>query len=407
MRSRTFVQRINWREFSPAFIIVVNSISWYTLTYALFGASIASLHLPSTETFIIFILHYLGIATSTIFGAKFFPRARSVSLLLWIIAGAVMSGLLATMPGNSTTINALVSLLLGFSIGVGLPSCLAYFADVTTVENRGVHGGVTWSAVGFGILLLAVLISPMDSMFAFLTLAIWRGLGLIFFLLAKKKEIKQKPSPAPASPSYASILRRTDVILYLIPWIMFCLVNFVEAPMLENLFGDFYTFIGFIGYALTGVFALIGGLLADIVGRKRVVMMGFIVLGIEYAVLSLFYGMPFSWYLYTAFDGIAWGMFAAVFFMTLWGDLAGVSEKEKYYVLGGLSFVLSGFLPILVRPYIDLIPRTAAFSLASFFLFLAVLPLVYAPETLPEKEIKEREFKGYIEKAKKVKEKHA
>jgi hypothetical protein len=34
-------------------------------------------------------------------------------------------------------------------------------------------------------------------------------------------------------------------------------------------------------------------------------------------------------------------------------------------------------------------------------LFLAVLPLVYAPETLPEKHMKERELKNYLDKAKK------
>jgi hypothetical protein len=32
---------------------------------------------------------------------------------------------------------------------------------------------------------------------------------------------------------------------------------------------------------------------------------------------------------------------------------------------------------------------------------------MYAPETLPEKQIKERELKSYIEKAKKEKEKYA
>jgi len=37
---------------------------------------------------------------------------------------------------------------------------------------------------------------------------------------------------------------------------------------------------------------------------------------------------------------------------------------------------------------------------------LAVIPLMYAPETLPEKKIRERELKGYIDKAKKVKEKY-
>jgi hypothetical protein len=39
------------------------------------------------------------------------------------------------------------------------------------------------------------------------------------------------------------------------------------------------------------------------------------------------------------------------------------------------------------------------FSFASVFLFLAVLPLIYAPETLPEKTMKDRDLKSYIEKA--------
>jgi hypothetical protein len=48
-----------------------------------------------------------------------------------------------------------------------------------------------------------------------------------------------------------------------------------------------------------------------------------------------------------------------------------------------------------------------AFSLASFFLFVAVLPLMYAPETLPEKKIKDRELRDYLEKAKRTKDKYA
>jgi MFS family permease len=197
------------------------------------------------------------------------------------------------------------------------------------------------------------------------------------------------------------------MLLYLIPWIMFSLVNFIEAPMLQSLLGDFFIFVVLIEFALSGIFALVGGLLADIVGRKRVVITGFVVLGIEYAGLSLFSGMRVSWYLYTVFDSVAWGMFAAVFFMTLWGDLAEESVKEKYYLLGGLPYLLAGFLSVLVKPYVQTIQTMAAFSFASFFLFLAVIPLIYAPETLPEKRIKERELREYIEKAKKAKEKHA
>ncbi|MDH5460109.1 MAG: hypothetical protein OEW71_03630, partial [Candidatus Bathyarchaeota archaeon] len=69
-------------------------------------------------------------------------------------------------------------------------------------------------------------------------------------------------------------------------------------------------------------------------------------------------------------------------------------------------YLLAGFLSILVKPYVTVIPLGTAFSLASFFLFLAVIPLMYAPETLPEKKIRERELRQYIEKAKKMKEKH-
>jgi hypothetical protein len=106
-------------------------------------------------------------------------------------------------------------------------------------------------------------------------------------------------------------------------------------------------------------------------------------------------------------DGVSWGMFSAVFFMVLWGDLAENNRKEKHYVIGGLPYLLANFLSVLVKPYIEIINVNTAFSLASFFLFVAVLPLMYAPETLPEKTIKDRELQSYIEKARKEKEKYA
>jgi len=48
----------------------------------------------------------------------------------------------------------------------------------------------------------------------------------------------------------------------------------------------------------------------------------------------------------------------------------------------------------------------AIFSFAAFFLFLAVIPLMYAPETLPEKLIRQKELRRYVEKAKKIREKY-
>ena len=59
-------------------------------------------------------------------------------------------------------------------------------------------------------------------------------------------------------------------------------------------------------------------------------IIGFVVLGVGYAVLSLFSNVQTFWYLYIVVDGIAWGIFVVLFFLVLWGDLAGNMLKEKY-----------------------------------------------------------------------------
>jgi MFS family permease len=209
------------------------------------------------------------------------------------------------------------------------------------------------------------------------------------------------------NPSVLSVLHERRFVLYLVPWIMFCLVNSLEAPILRGFFGsDFFNFVVVAELAISSISALIGGLVADRMGRKLVAIVGFAMLGVGYAVLGLFPEYGVSRYLYVAVDGIAWGLFVVIFFMVLWGDLAGSMGKDRYYLLGGLPFLLSWLIQLLVEPYAESISIYAAFSLASFFLFLAVLPLLYAPETLPEKRIKDRELKGYVEKAKKAKEKY-
>lgn len=316
-----------------------------------------------------------------------------------------MTTLVGSIQSFPLTTNLVVSLLLGISIGIGLPSSLAYFADTTAVENRGTYGGLTWITVGVGALVIAAVLNVLDSFLTLAILAAWRAAGMLLFLGLSRLRGKL-PVPSHVS-SYRSILSKKDVTLYLLPWIMFSLVNFTESPILGNVFGDFQQFVGFIEFAISGVFAVVGGILGDLVGRKRVVITGFVLLGIEYAVLSLFSGIQASWYVYTVCDGIAWGMFASVFFMALWGDLAEEGQKEKFYVLGGLPYLLAGFLSVIVKPFAEVIQTVTAFSLASFFLFVAVLPLMYAPETLPEKKIKERELRDYLDKAKKTKEKYA
>jgi MFS family permease len=397
--------RIPLKQLAPAVILVVNSMIWFAITSTALTSSIANLNLPRLETLILDGLYYAGIALSAFTGAMFFPRQKENRLLLWMMFGVLTTISVTTFQSNQIGVNAFLSLLLGMSIGMGLPSALAYFADTTAVENRGTYGGLIWLPIGFGVLTFAFALYSLDIFWALFVLAIWRASGgVLFFGLSRlrgKQNLEVKKS------SYGTILRRRDLMLYLIPWVMFSLVNFSEYPIVGKVLGDFQLMAGSIEFAISGVSAVIGGVLSDLFGRKRIVITGFVILGIEYAILSLFSGAQASWYVYTFCDGTAWGLFASVFFMTIWGDLAETAQKEKYYVIGGLPYLLAGFMAVVVQPFARDIQAVTAFSLASFFLFVAVLPLMYAPETLPEKKIKDRELRDYLEKAKRTKDKYA
>jgi MFS family permease len=317
--------------------------------------------------------------------------------------GALATILLISISSSSMLIAALLTFFLGASIGIGLPSCLSYFADSAAIENRGLVSGVIWSTVGFAVLIFAFVQNVLGLSEMLIVLTAWRVFGGVgFFLLNRKKETETTQK----SPHYLELIRKKEILLYLFPWIMFCILNFAEAPIVERELGADFAFVQLAEWGIVGIVAIVGGRIADITGRKRIVIAGFVMLGIEYAAMSAFSDSPVTLYLFLVLDGISWGLLASAFFTTIWGDLGEGQEKEKYYVLGGLPYLLSNFLYILIKPYATNISAGAAFSFASFFLFLAVLPLMYAPETLPEKKIRERELKGYLEKAKKEAEKY-
>ena len=88
------------------------------------------------------------------------------------------------------------------------------------------------------------------------------------------------------------------------------------------------------------------------------------------------------------------------------GDLSKLGSREKYYTLGSLPFFLTVVIGLQLKEYILKIADTSVFSVAAFFLFIAVLALLYAPETLPEKKMELRRLRNFAEEAKKIKEKY-
>lgn len=397
--------RTQLKGFLPAFVIVVNSFVWYSVGgSAVFTNIVDQLQSVGMSSLALFGFFYSGIAVSALAGAMLARGNRRPYLLAWMLVGIIASLMLIFAESASYPIAIAISFFFGVSIGFGLPSCLAYFADATNIENRGLLGGISYGVSGLGILALFYGLTMVDSVTAILILAIWRGIGFVVsFITIRNNDMEQEQK----KPSYSSILNLRIIRLYLAAWIMFCLVNWTEAPLVQRVFAGSYEMIVSVEFALSGIFAFAAGPIADHFGRKRVVIAGFVMLGVEYAALSLFSGIATSAYLFAFLDGTSWGMLAVVFFMVLWGDIGENRRKEKYYVIGGLPYLLAGFLSVLVRPYVGTIVLSTAFSLASFFLFLAVVPLMYAPEPLPERKLRELELKSYLEKAKEVKAKYS
>jgi MFS family permease len=381
-------------------VLISNAFIWYSFAFSILKKLV-------TETFLAsWSVHFVGAMLSAVAGAILSDRIhkRTTFLSFWMIIGIISSLTLAFVDLTSASDVLVITFLFGIAFGLGIPTSLGYFAECTSVENRAKLAGLILITNGLGAFLL--MMPAVDNIvLQALVLAIWRGCGLIIFLIIKpSQEIKKKTR----SVSFKFIFSQRSFILYFIPWIMFSLVNFLSLPVQFNILGsNLVNFLNMIEGVLVGVFAIVGGFLSDVIGRKRIAILGFIMLGIGYATLGIYPENLLSWYFYTLVDGIAWGIFSVIFIITIWGDLSHDASSNKYYAIGGLPYFISNFLRLTVGSYItETVSAYAIFSLTAFFLFLAVFPLMYAPETLPEKKIRERELKGYIDKAKKVKEKY-
>jgi MFS family permease len=393
------------RGFFVGFFLVVNLYSWFFPLYIFYEGALRNLIADYGIFEFIIGVHYLSALVFAFVGVLLVEKTRDRSkvLVLWMLMGVGSSLLLVFLPTVSNLpYLCFSSFLLGASLGLGFPSFLAYFADHNDV-NRGKRAGVAFFVSGIGIVIvgLATVLLPLVASVA--VFAIWRAIACLVFLLQRPREKLEFR----AKVTYRSILGERAFLLYFVPWIMYCVINYSEASLLRGFFGPVFSYyVPVAEFGIGGVVALFGGYLSDLIGRKVVIVSGYAALGIGYAILGLFPYNTVSWYFYVVVDSVSIGVFSMAFFILVWGELAVDRLKEKYFLLGGIPYLILSFLGIALEPYVKDVPVSSAFSLAAFFLFIAILPLMYAPETLPEKNIKERELKGYVEKAKKTKEKY-
>jgi MFS family permease len=400
---------IDRRNFLAVSGLLVNVFAWLFFLRSLLEQIIISNNL--TNNIVIWVTFYVSIIASSIIGAVLSKNYSGFRFLYsWMALGAISSLLPALITSFTLVPLLIVSAIFGVSFGLGMPSCLAFFSETTKVENRGRIGGIIFLAVSLSAPILAVPFSGLTLVMQSIIYAIWRGMGLSVYFLKPRNYDSLKVSKT----SFVSVLRDRSFLLYFVAWLMFCLVDTFEFTLIEHFLNDeLLKLMGLIEPAASVFAILIAGFMCDWIGRKKIVLSGFVSLGIAYATIGFLPLSDFSWYLYFVVDGVAWGMFYLAFVLILWGDLSQSGSREKYYALGSVPFFISYLIPaFLPDSFVEQISLTsnfslsAAFSLASFFLFTAVMPLVFAPETLPEKKIELRRLRKFAEEAQKAKEKY-
>jgi MFS family permease len=381
--------------------LVANALIWYFLAARTLEETINNLTTDQSTILAIWGIHFAALISSFIGGALLVNKVARKSLFtIWTILGVVSPVALFALNLAPAAITLLVAVLFGVSTGLGMPNCMEYFKKSTPIEKRGRHGGLIMFATGIGVFASGMISFGGVEVDA-ATLIFWRlsGLLLLLFLAKPFREYTEKEEKT----SFRSLLTQRAFILYILPWIMFSLVNYLSTPVqIRNFDESTIKILAIVGNAVLALTAVAGGHLMDRVGRKQAAITGFVLLGLSYAVLGIYPAEQISWYLFTILNGMTWGILIVIFVLSIWGDISHNAPSDKYYAIGVLPFFISKFLEIAIGKYISVnILPSALFSFIAFFLFIAVLPLVYAPETLPEKVMKDRDLKSYIENAKK------
>jgi len=374
---------IRQKSFLLIFFLILNSVTWfYAIAYITEFTSPALIPFASSLRW----LFYLAVMVSMLIGPIIAERVNKMRFLLfWVLLGVISSLFPMVLPTFGNYEVAMLLVFWGFAFGIGFPSCLALIPALTKVEERGRAGGKTFLATYAILPLFLLAIGHLDIFSSSILLAVWRSLSLGVFLLHVDTDDVVQPKPV----SYFSILRRGTFLLYFFPWRAFCLVNYFETQVLGEFFGkSMSSLIVTIEFMIGCLFCLIGGWLMDLKGRKRVIIAGLVMLGLGYALLSLFPLIPLVQAFYMVADGIAFGIFTVAFIFVVWGDMSNGERGDKFYALGYISIPIAVMLSIFFSPWLKMINAGSAFSLASFFIFLAIIPLFFAPELLPEKVIK-------------------
>lgn len=276
---------------------------------------------------------------------------------------------------------------------------MATIADYTAVEERGRVSGII--ILGTFIVTFASMaiigIFGLGTIGIALTFVVVRSSSLLAFVIDKFERL----IPAVKEKTHLPVTAYREFLFYIFPWIMFSIASSLAWNITPQ--GTYIAELStptILRYIFMAVSGLVTGFIADRFGRKRPIIIGLIVLGVAFAMLGVSLSQTNIvwihrlWYVYLALSGVTWGSFFVVF-LAVPGDISKLDLRERFYALVAGVFGVSA-IPIPV--FMGILPVNFLSQILSIILFLSIVPVLRAKETLHESKIYERKIREHMEK---------
>jgi hypothetical protein len=294
---------------------------------------------------------------------------------------ATVTTLVLLLLSSNWVFRLTIIVITTITFSIGLLALFTYFWDLTVPEERGRAAGF----IGFATLplffTLRVVAEGLDFS-ATIMLSILFSLGTLLVVLLRP----HKAVLTAKTDEGGYYFERRTVLLYLIPWILFSLINATLAKnislgVFQQVSSSFY--LTLLGLQVIGVIlgAIIGGIIADFFGRRIVLAFSLTLYGTSAALAGLFQSNEIFPLIYVA-NGISWGILLILYNFVVWGDLANKGNYAKMYSIGLSTYYLAIGFGLLATQISQITLVLSALS-SCLLIFLSNVPIILAPELLP------------------------
>ncbi|MDH5795337.1 MAG: hypothetical protein OEZ24_04440 [Candidatus Bathyarchaeota archaeon] len=379
------------REFGILTVLHLAFLTWYYR----FSVYILAFLVGSED----FLMHNMGFNIVTALAltlSAFLGRKMKATYTLysWSILASLGTVLIFFAPNSFCGL--LLYYMLGGLFGVAQLVFYRFFWSLTTIEERGRVSGLL-GLVTLAFFPFATALTGGLGFSGTAALCIVFSLGVLAIRLFGPKEMQ---TPMPRDHAREANPERRSILLYLVPWVIYSLVNatFQNTISFNTLQGFSQSakmsliFLQLIG----GCFgAIAGGIAADFLGRKVALALGLTLYGFSTA-LSGAVGMYEVVLFAHIVSGLNWGIFLTMYQLVIWGDLANVNNYAKLYSLGLTVFYLCTGIGHAFEPIVLQFPLAVASLISCLLIFLSNIPVILAPELLPSGFREKMRLKLYV-----------